>query len=165
LTSKTISGASNTLSNIGVGAISATGTASSTTYLRGDGSWQAVPDADLSAVSENILPDAGFAREIGSEALPWNYTYTWNIKAAGWYMYGNGTPYTTQVIPNTGVTANQSLTLPSDTTGVLATEAYVDANSGSQQVFVQQTDPGGAGPAVWYVTDGSGNVIGKKVRG
>lgn len=83
--------------------------------------------ADLSAVAENILPDAGFLRTIGSEALPWNYIYTWNIKAAGWYMYGNGTPYTTQVIPHTGVTANQSLMLPTDTTGVLATEAYVDA--------------------------------------
>ena len=130
--------------------------------------------ADLSAVAENILPDAGFLRTIGSEALPWNYIYTWNIKAAGWYMYGNGTPYNTQVIPHTGVTANQSLMLPTDTTGVLATEAYVDANSGGggasdPQVFVQQADPETTkpeytGPAIWYQLDGSSNVIGKKVR-
>ncbi len=39
LTNKTISGSSNTLSNIGISALSATGTASSTTYLRGDGTW------------------------------------------------------------------------------------------------------------------------------
>lgn len=36
---QTIDGALNALSNIAVSALSATGTASSTTYLRGDGSW------------------------------------------------------------------------------------------------------------------------------
>lgn len=50
----------------------------------------------------------------------------------------------------------------------LVTKAYVDGLSfgggGSQQVFVQQADPGGTGPAIWYVTDGSGNIIGKRVR-
>lgn len=43
ITNKTVSGSSNTLSNIGVGSISATGTASSSTYLRGDGAWAATP--------------------------------------------------------------------------------------------------------------------------
>lgn len=124
---------------------------------------------DLSAVDQNVIPDAGFSRELGSVTKPWNYLYAWNIRAAGWYMSGNGTPYTTQLIPNPAATADQSLTFPAATTGTLATEAYVLANSGgggggSTQVFVQQTDPGGTGPAVWYVTDGSGNVIGKKVR-
>lgn len=42
LSGKTISGSSNTITNIAVGSISATGTASSSTYLRGDGSWQTV---------------------------------------------------------------------------------------------------------------------------
>lgn len=39
LYNKTISGASNTLTNIPVSALSATGSAGSTTYLRGDGTW------------------------------------------------------------------------------------------------------------------------------
>ena len=39
LTNKTISGSSNTLSNINISSLSAIGTANSSTYLRGDGSW------------------------------------------------------------------------------------------------------------------------------
>jgi len=39
LTNKSISGATNTLSAIGVGSLSATGTPSSSTYLRGDNAW------------------------------------------------------------------------------------------------------------------------------
>jgi hypothetical protein len=176
LTGKTISGATNTLSSIGVASLSATGTADSTTYLRGDGTW-ATPaggGADLTNVTTNIVPDTGFSREIGTEAKPFNYAYLWNIKAAGWYMYGNGTPYTTQVIPHTGVTANQSLMLPSATTGVLATEAYVDAHSGggepgAAQTFIQEDDPETTnptytGPAIWYVLNSSGDIIGKRVR-
>lgn len=42
ITSKTISGSSNTLSNIGLSSLSTTGTANSTTYLRGDGQWTAI---------------------------------------------------------------------------------------------------------------------------
>lgn len=42
LTNKTISGSSNTLSNIAVGSIAATGTPDNTTYLRGDGTWSTV---------------------------------------------------------------------------------------------------------------------------
>lgn len=41
LYNKTISGSSNTLTDIPVSALSTTGTAGSTTYLRGDGSWAA----------------------------------------------------------------------------------------------------------------------------
>ncbi len=41
LTNKTISGASNTVTNLGVAAIGASGTPSSTTFLRGDGAWAA----------------------------------------------------------------------------------------------------------------------------
>lgn len=84
LTGKTISGANNTLSDIPVGALSATGTADSTTFLRGDGTW--------------ATPSGG----------------------------GGG---------------------------------------GSQEIFIQQTaPPDTGGPAIWYQTDGSGNIIGKKVR-
>lgn len=39
LTNKTISGVSNTITNISVGSLAATGTPSGSTYLRGDGSW------------------------------------------------------------------------------------------------------------------------------
>lgn len=41
LTNKTISGANNTVTNLGVGAIGASGTASSSTFLRGDNMWAA----------------------------------------------------------------------------------------------------------------------------
>jgi hypothetical protein len=44
LTNKIISGASNTLSSIALAALSTTGTANSTTFLRGDGAWTAVGD-------------------------------------------------------------------------------------------------------------------------
>ena len=43
LTNKTISGASNTITNVGVASLSATGTPSSSTYLRGDNSWAVTP--------------------------------------------------------------------------------------------------------------------------
>lgn len=46
LYNKTISGASNTLTNIPVSALSATGSAGSTTYLRGDGTWAAISAVD-----------------------------------------------------------------------------------------------------------------------
>lgn len=130
--------------------------------------------ADLSAVAQDIVPDAGFSRVLGSITKPWNWLYAWNIKAAGWYFSGNGTPYTTQVIPSPSVTADQSITLPADTTGTLATEAYVLANAGggtpgAAQVFVQEddpetTNPSYTGPAVWYILNSAGDVIGKKVR-
>lgn len=41
LTNKTISGSSNTLTNVGISSLSTTGSPSSTTFLRGDGSWAA----------------------------------------------------------------------------------------------------------------------------
>ncbi|MDQ5982953.1 MAG: hypothetical protein QG549_951, partial [Patescibacteria group bacterium] len=54
LTNKTISGASNTLSNIAIGSISATGSPSASTYLRGDGQWAAAgPIRSVSTVSSN----------------------------------------------------------------------------------------------------------------
>ncbi len=48
LTNKTISGSSNTLSNIALSSLSTTGTASSSTYLRGDGQWTAITAGDAS---------------------------------------------------------------------------------------------------------------------
>lgn len=54
LTNKTISGSSNTLSNIGVASISATGTPSSTTYLRGDGSWSTPAGGGGSGIVRSI---------------------------------------------------------------------------------------------------------------
>jgi len=52
LTNKTISGATNTLSDIPVSAIGATGTADDTTYLRGDGQW-ATPEGSGGAETFN----------------------------------------------------------------------------------------------------------------
>lgn len=49
LTNKTISGASNTLTNIGLASLSATGTPSSTTYLRGDNTWAAMVNSVYTA--------------------------------------------------------------------------------------------------------------------
>jgi hypothetical protein len=130
----------------------------------------------LTAVDSDIIPDTGFSRALGTVTKPWNWLYAWNIKAAGWYFNGNGTPHTTQVIPSTGVVADQSLTLPADTTGTLATEAYVLAHAGggggepgAAQVFIQEddpdvTNPSYTGPAVWYVLNSLGDIIGKRVR-
>jgi hypothetical protein len=42
ITNKTISGAANTLSNIAVSSLAATGTADAKTYLRGDGQWHPI---------------------------------------------------------------------------------------------------------------------------
>lgn len=42
LTNKTISGSSNTLSNIALSSLATTGSASSSTYLRGDGQWTTI---------------------------------------------------------------------------------------------------------------------------
>jgi hypothetical protein len=48
LTNKTISGGSNTLTNIGIAALSASGTPSSSTYLRGDNTWATISAGDAS---------------------------------------------------------------------------------------------------------------------
>lgn len=53
LTNKTISGANNTVTNLGVAAIGASGTASSSTFLRGDGTWSA-PPAGIQRVVQTI---------------------------------------------------------------------------------------------------------------
>lgn len=50
LTNKTISGASNTLTNVGLGSLAVTGTPGATTYLRGDGTWTVVNVVDDVAV-------------------------------------------------------------------------------------------------------------------
>jgi hypothetical protein len=73
---------------------------------------------------------------------------------------------------------NQDLKFPADLTGTLATEAFVLASAGggggggvagAAQVFVQQDDPETTnptytGPAVWYILNNAGDIIGKKVR-
>ena len=59
LTNKTISGSSNTLSNIvATTALTATGTKSSSTYLRGDNTWATPPDTMYSEISTAEI-DAG----------------------------------------------------------------------------------------------------------
>jgi len=50
LTNKTISGASNTISNIAIAAIAATGTPGAGNYLRGDGQWQTPPDTSYAEI-------------------------------------------------------------------------------------------------------------------
>ena len=54
LYNKTISGASNTLTNIPVTALSTTGTAGSATYLRGDGTWAAGTQGQTSSYTTTI---------------------------------------------------------------------------------------------------------------
>lgn len=61
--------------------------------------------------------------------------------------------------PNFATTVTNAL-------GLRATKVYVDTPA---KVFVQQQDPDTTnpeitGPAVWYQTNGSGTIIGKKVR-
>lgn len=56
LTNKTISGANNTVTNLGVAAIGASGTPSSTTFLRGDNSWQTVSGGITRSVQTITAP-------------------------------------------------------------------------------------------------------------
>lgn len=57
LSGKTISGASNTITNIGLSSLSATGTPSSTTYLRGDNTWAAVTTAPrVTSITSSATP-------------------------------------------------------------------------------------------------------------
>lgn len=59
LSGKTISGSTNTLSNIGISSLSTTGTASSSTYLRGDGEWASVSVTPTFADNAFTLQDDG----------------------------------------------------------------------------------------------------------
>lgn len=66
-----------------------------------------------------------------------------------------------------GADSNHDLNLVPKGAGRLQVNG-VDVST-EQQVFVQQADPETTnpeytGPAIWYVTDGGGNIIGKKVR-
>ena len=55
LTNKTISGANNTITNLGVGAIGASGTPGASNFLRGDGTWAAAPifTRSVQTISQN----------------------------------------------------------------------------------------------------------------
>lgn len=73
LTNKTISGSSNTLSDIPVGALAVAGTANASTYLRGDGSWQPAPvspagGGSLSGFALGLPGERSYSRsiEVGS---------------------------------------------------------------------------------------------------
>ncbi|WP_171232151.1 hypothetical protein [Ruegeria sp. HKCCA4812] len=64
--------------------ISATGTASASTYLRGDGSWATVPgasggDAWSDPVDSNITFDADGTRDIGTDAVRAGHIYADNL--------------------------------------------------------------------------------------
>lgn len=67
LYNKTISGASNTLTNIPVSALSTTGSPGATTFLRGDGAWSAVSggvtaiDGGSAASTSTDIIDGGSA--------------------------------------------------------------------------------------------------------
>lgn len=64
LSNKTISGASNTLSSIGVSSLSATGTASSTTYLRGDGTWATISNGTFLDTNFTLQDDGDTTKQI-----------------------------------------------------------------------------------------------------
>lgn len=64
LTNKTISGASNTLSNIGISSLSTTGTASSSTYLRGDGAWAAISNGTFADTAFTLQDDGDATKQV-----------------------------------------------------------------------------------------------------
>lgn len=66
LTNKTISGSSNTLSNIPISAIAATGTPSSSTYLRGDGSWQSLANSYTVTIGDGAATTITVTHNLGT---------------------------------------------------------------------------------------------------
>lgn len=50
------------------------------------------------------------------------------------------------------------------TTAINGLDTAVNGLDALTKVYIQQTDPGGTGPAIWYVTNAAGEIIGKKVR-
>lgn len=105
LSNKTISGASNTISNIGITAISATGTPSATTYLRGDGTW-ATPSGSGSGdmVLASVQTVTG-AKTFNANTLLDKGSHVFNVKAYG--ALGDGTTNDTTNIQS-AITAAQT---------------------------------------------------------
>lgn len=66
LTNKTISGSDNTVSNIGIGSLSTTGSASNTTYLRGDGAWTSPPAGGDTSTNTTSAVDSELALFAGT---------------------------------------------------------------------------------------------------
>ena len=64
LSNKTISGSSNTLTDIGVSSISATGSPGSTTYLRGDGTWAAVSNGTFADTAFTLQDDGDATKQV-----------------------------------------------------------------------------------------------------
>ena len=107
LTNKTISGAANTVTNLGVAAIGASGTPSSTTFLRGDGSWAAVSGGITRSV-QTITSGTTLASAANTD-----YVYFSNISAGDSsyssvtaLLHGDGTNNSTALTDNSVLASN-----------------------------------------------------------
>lgn len=130
LTNKTISGSGNTLSNIGVSSISATGTPSSTTYLRGDGSWS-TPAGGGGGITRSIVSVTS-STTLGGTALT---DYVALIGASGAptlpTAVSNTNRYTLKNVDATNktVATTSSQTIDGSTTFTLTPNAAIDVIS------------------------------------
>lgn len=122
LTGKTISGASNTLSNIALAALAASGTANNTTYLRGDGQWSAPGSTTPSQFGAYAsLPAAGSA---GLVYYCTDCDAVFRDNGTTWDRVRFGVGGTTQPIPPTSgwsTTTMGSATVAADKDGRLIT--------------------------------------------
>lgn len=64
LTGKTISGLANTLTNIALSSLSTTGTASSSTYLRGDGTWATISNGTFADTAFTLQDDGDATKQV-----------------------------------------------------------------------------------------------------
>lgn len=117
LTNKTISGASNTLSNIAISSLSATGTPNSSTFLRGDGTWSS----------------GGIIRSI--QTITTNNTTLDSASNTDYVIFSNivGIPTPQSLMHFDG--SNGSTTLTDSATGASTWTCYSGALSTTQKKF------------------------------
>lgn len=127
LTGKTISGSSNTLSNIGMAALSATGTPNSGNFLRGDGTW---------AASSSIAPDFGTYASRPAPSAAGKIYYCTDIdkvyrdSGAAWQLVSDGVGPIIGEPPTTGWSTNTlgGSTVVADKGGYLFTSSGAGAS-------------------------------------
>lgn len=128
LTGKTISGSSNTLSNIGMAALSATGTPNSGNFLRGDGTW---------AAASSIAPDFGTYASRPAPSAAGKIYYCTDIdkvyrdSGAAWQLVSDGVGPIIGEPPTTGWSTNTlgGSTVVADKGGYLFTSSGAGASA------------------------------------